>query len=173
MEGGGYRIQIPLLAGHQRPASETPFKWRFAGGPMMAQYWMLDWYLCDFKGIRGTLYFCNFPGGRGPDPLDPHMETQQCSVKCELKLTMFFPKPVSLFSCQVYWFGLLEEEKNWSEEKESTSGKTRTINLWKSTNNQPYSNCHAPNFTYICVNSIFSCSYNWLAFTHNLLEMIK
>ena len=26
----GGRIQIPLLAGHQRPASDTPFKWRFA-----------------------------------------------------------------------------------------------------------------------------------------------
>ena len=24
--------------GNHRPASETPFKWRFAGGPMMAQY---------------------------------------------------------------------------------------------------------------------------------------
>ena len=36
MRGG--RIQIPLLAGHQWPASETPFKWRFAGGPMMAQH---------------------------------------------------------------------------------------------------------------------------------------
>ena len=34
----GGRIQIPLLAGHHRPASETPFKWRFAGGPMMAQH---------------------------------------------------------------------------------------------------------------------------------------
>ena len=32
------RIQKPLLAGHQRSASETPFKWRFAGGPMMAQH---------------------------------------------------------------------------------------------------------------------------------------
>ena len=32
------RIQIPLLAGHERPASETPFKWRFAGGPMVAQH---------------------------------------------------------------------------------------------------------------------------------------
>ena len=40
MRGGG-RIQIPLLAGHQRPTSETPFKWRFAGGPMLAQHWML------------------------------------------------------------------------------------------------------------------------------------
>ena len=34
----GGRIQIPLLVGHQRPASETSLKWRFAGGPMMAQH---------------------------------------------------------------------------------------------------------------------------------------
>ena len=36
MRGG--RIQIPLLTGHQWPASETPFKWRFAGGPMRAKH---------------------------------------------------------------------------------------------------------------------------------------
>ena len=36
MRGG--RIQIPLLAGHQRTASEMPFKWSFAGGLMMAQH---------------------------------------------------------------------------------------------------------------------------------------
>ena len=30
MRGG--RIQIPLLVGHQWPASETPYKWRFTGG---------------------------------------------------------------------------------------------------------------------------------------------
>ena len=29
-------IQIPLISGHHRPASETPLKWRFAGVPMMA-----------------------------------------------------------------------------------------------------------------------------------------
>ena len=29
-------IQHSML-GHQRPASETPFKWRFAGGPLMAR----------------------------------------------------------------------------------------------------------------------------------------
>ena len=28
----GGRIKIPLLVGHQWPASETPFKWRFTGG---------------------------------------------------------------------------------------------------------------------------------------------
>ena len=30
------RVQIPLLADHHWPASETSFKWRFTGGPMMA-----------------------------------------------------------------------------------------------------------------------------------------
>ena len=29
-------IQILIKGGHHRPASETPFKWRFAGVPMMA-----------------------------------------------------------------------------------------------------------------------------------------
>ena len=36
-------IQMPLKSGHNRPASATPFKWRFAGMPMMAQHWMLAW----------------------------------------------------------------------------------------------------------------------------------
>ena len=35
---GGGRINVSLLASHHRPASETPFKWRFAGVPMMAQH---------------------------------------------------------------------------------------------------------------------------------------
>ena len=30
--------QIPLKVSHHRSTSETPFKWRFAGGPMMAQH---------------------------------------------------------------------------------------------------------------------------------------
>ena len=39
----GERIQTPLYAGHHWPASETPFKWRFAGVPLMAQHRMLAW----------------------------------------------------------------------------------------------------------------------------------
>ena len=31
------RIQILLKSGHHQPARETPFKWYFAGVPMMAQ----------------------------------------------------------------------------------------------------------------------------------------
>ena len=34
----GERIQIPLKLGHHRPASETPFKWRLAGGQIMAEH---------------------------------------------------------------------------------------------------------------------------------------
>ena len=30
------------MLGHHRPANEMPFKWRFAGGPIMAH---LKWYL--------------------------------------------------------------------------------------------------------------------------------
>ena len=31
-------LNIIKQMGNHRPASETPFKWRLAGGPMMAQY---------------------------------------------------------------------------------------------------------------------------------------
>ena len=34
----GERIQIALKEGHHRPASKTPFIWRFAGGLMVAQH---------------------------------------------------------------------------------------------------------------------------------------
>ena len=38
----GEKIQIlQKAADHHRSASETPFKWRFAGRPMMAQRGML------------------------------------------------------------------------------------------------------------------------------------
>ena len=30
------RMKIPLTTGHHRPASEMPLKWRFAGGPLVA-----------------------------------------------------------------------------------------------------------------------------------------
>ena len=32
------RQRNAILLGHHRPARETPFKWRFAGGPMMAHF---------------------------------------------------------------------------------------------------------------------------------------
>ena len=34
--GEGEKNQKPLSAGHHRPASEMPFKWRFAGWPIIA-----------------------------------------------------------------------------------------------------------------------------------------
>ena len=40
---------------------------------MMAQQLMLDWWLCDFKGIRTSIaiYFFNFPGGGVRNPCPP------------------------------------------------------------------------------------------------------
>ena len=32
-----------MKAGHYRPASETPFKWRFVGGSLVARNCMLSW----------------------------------------------------------------------------------------------------------------------------------
>ena len=40
-------MKILLKAGHHRPASETPFKWRFAGVPKMAQHWMHAWLFSE------------------------------------------------------------------------------------------------------------------------------
>ena len=54
MRGG--RIQIPLLAGHLRRASDTPFQWRFAGVPMKAQLTLnAGLVACDFEGIRASI----------------------------------------------------------------------------------------------------------------------
>ena len=45
----GERIQIPLKAGFIiGPLAKRHFKWSFAGGPMMARYVMLAWYMCSF-----------------------------------------------------------------------------------------------------------------------------
>ena len=82
----GERIVIPLKAGHNWPASETPFKWRFAGWPIMAN---VEWWLGSFvifQGIRtNPIALLSFfflvgggAGGRRPEspvslPLDPGM----------------------------------------------------------------------------------------------------
>ena len=51
--------------GHHLPASETPFKWRFAGGPMVAKW--LGRFV-NFQGdpvqyCKETLYYCDFSYG--------------------------------------------------------------------------------------------------------------
>ena len=60
--------------GHHRPASETPFKWRFAGVPVMAQHWMPA---CHFRGsgqvLLGNHNFCHFSGAGGGGGVVPRM----------------------------------------------------------------------------------------------------
>ena len=75
-------IQIPLLAGHLRSASKTPFKWHFAAVSIMAK---IESWLGSFTILRGSgsvllkNYICVFfEGGGGgvqtPDPPpDSHM----------------------------------------------------------------------------------------------------
>ena len=46
---GMERVEMPLKMGHNRPASETTLKWRFAGVPIIAQHGMLGRYRCDFS----------------------------------------------------------------------------------------------------------------------------
>ena len=36
-----HTIKHHTLSGHYQPASETPFEWRFAGGPIVARFYML------------------------------------------------------------------------------------------------------------------------------------
>ena len=42
------------VSGHYRPTSKTPFEWRFAGGPMMARFYMLtwNWFFCSVCWCR-------------------------------------------------------------------------------------------------------------------------
>ena len=72
-------IQIQLKSSHHQPARETPFKWHFAGVPMMVQHWML----ASLRGSRPVmlrdpifLWFFRGGGGSGPPvpPLDLHMK---------------------------------------------------------------------------------------------------
>ena len=69
------RIQIPLKADQCRPASETPFKWRFAGMHIMVhiECWLHSFE--NFLEFQENLYFCDFSGGLDPlsPPLDPRM----------------------------------------------------------------------------------------------------
>ena len=72
---------MPLKSGHHRPASESPYKWRFTGGPN-AECWL------GLQGIRTCMAkdlntFEVFLGAGGPDalpltPLDPHILAARC-----------------------------------------------------------------------------------------------
>ena len=66
------RIQKVLPEGSYRPASETPFKWRFACVPLVAQHCWLG-SLVLFQEIRTTIAMKPYipvilQGGSGPPP---------------------------------------------------------------------------------------------------------
>ena len=48
--------QLSINGGHHPPTSKTPFKWWFAGGPMMAQHWMLVGSLMMFQRLWTSIH---------------------------------------------------------------------------------------------------------------------
>ena len=52
---------VNIWAGHYRSARETPFKWRFTSGPMVARYSTLR----TEYSLKGPEYCVRFGGGGG------------------------------------------------------------------------------------------------------------
>ena len=107
----GGRTQIPLLlAGHHRPASEMPFKWRFAGVRMMAQLGSSVNFQWIQTSIATKPYISLFFRGR-PDPLSPPLDLRMTIFGQELSLNGIIKAmidwklsidPLLLLSCNKY-----------------------------------------------------------------------
>ena len=63
-------ITIPLKVGHYPPASETPFKWRFAGRWIMAQTltagFIALWFFRGYGPVSFLRNHCDYPVNEGP-----------------------------------------------------------------------------------------------------------
>ena len=94
-----------LMLGQYRRSSETPFKWRFAGGPMMARYfWILSsliknkplskmsWTQQKIVKVESKPFLQNF--------LDPHMWRRSYTSANFIEL--------------LYWYGWVEHVKNYN-----------------------------------------------------------
>ena len=119
---GRERIQISHKSTHHRPASETPFEWRFAGGPMMAQYWILAWLLCDISGdpdqlhcyeiLYSSVFFQEEGVHATCPPLDPRMGP---SVN-EFQLDWCFAGgPMAARNCMLAGFSTVLQAKSDSD----------------------------------------------------------
>ena len=78
----GERIQIPQYAGQHRPTSETPFKWRFACVPQVAQHCWLGSLVLS-QEIRTTIAMKPYipvilQGGSGPPAPPPPLWIRTC-----------------------------------------------------------------------------------------------
>ena len=74
-------VCLKLMRGREEPntatsgppsaANETPFKWRFAGMPLIDQHGMLSWQLCKFSGDPDSFAKKRYilQGGGCPHPL--------------------------------------------------------------------------------------------------------
>ena len=118
-------IQIPIKVCHHWSASVTPFKWRFAGEPMMARHWMLAWYV-NFRWIRTSLlrnpiFFVIFQGSGSavsPPPPDSH-------------LTMHWPRILSGWG-EGYWQPCFKSSTYFTEGRIASLGGPH----WEETQNR-------------------------------------
>ena len=80
----GRRIKIPLLAGHHRPASETPLKWRADDGPTLNAGLVALWFLRGSVPVllRNPIFLWFSGGGGGPDPLSPPGSAHDFGCSC-------------------------------------------------------------------------------------------
>ena len=144
----GESIQIPLNAGHHRTASKTSLKWRFAGGPMMAnqwrlasgpmmthkwrfagrpmmaQHWILAWWLYFFfQWIRTSIAkkpfsFVIFQGGGG----GPSATTPPPSplwIRAK-KIGKSYLSSESMFNNIIHWISLVKSLKRRSRNPQTT-----------------------------------------------------
>ena len=68
------------MLGHHRHASETPYKWRFAGGPMMSR---LQWYLdpTSPRQLKNRCQMCT--------PSDKPFWIRACYIKVNIRVCSF------------------------------------------------------------------------------------
>ena len=86
------------MLGHHRHASETPFKWRFAGGPMMARfiYWYLD-PLCPHQLKRNK--------NKRSQNWTPSEKTFWIRAWCSISVKMIEAKGVHMYKgVKQFWF---------------------------------------------------------------------
>ena len=121
----GERIQISLKSGHHRPASETPFKWRFAG----CRRWPnVECWLGSFENLRGSgpvllrySIFLWLTGKGGPDPLTrmrpANVYTENPSYRAHRLLydTAYFQQNAQIFKLAKHSF--LSSSRVWSGSK--------------------------------------------------------
>ena len=103
--------------GNYMPASETPFKWHFAGGSIMAhiECWLGSFVIFRWSWLvlLGTIKFVIFQGGGGPR-IHTYMELTLCLPvsSADNICKQFLPKSGPTKHRAMFWCQLLNTDRN-------------------------------------------------------------